>query len=580
MLALLFIASFLYYRQTTELANDKIKVMAEKNISQTAGLFTLLLEGYDSVTKSLSTNSELLRLLKDGETQENPVVKVINDRTISNIVGSIFYSRDDIIGIHIITGTGRIHSYERRFAGVVNIEYRSSDWYRRLEASAGEMVWYGLSQGSVMNDLVEDSVFVFGRRLYDLTSYKPIGFIVLETEPGEILSALSNVTISPNSQVYIVNKSNEVIATTNAAENGVPGFDFQSLPRPVGKEVIADYRTDRLVVAANAGLADWTVIGITPKADLASDIIQIQRTMMVVVLLLIALSTGIATLVSRTISSPLKLLIREMKQVELGNFKGAVNVKSFSEINSLVVSFNLMVHRIEELIDRITTASISEKNAQLHALQSQVNPHFLYNTLDMIYWMLDERENDRLGRVILSLSQMFRYSSDWEDASRTTLRKELEQMRHYMTIIESRMQGRVRASIEMEERWLETVLPKMTIQPIIENAVKSGLEPLDREGTLRVYAEVAKQELHIVIEDDGIGIEDEALQRLVDGLDEKETSSAEAGAGRRGIGLPNVHRRIVLMYGDRYGLRFESKQGEGTTVTIAIPLPREEETRL
>lgn len=425
-----------------------------------------------------------------------------------------------------------------------------------------------------MNRLQEEPVFVFGRKLYDLTNYRPLGYLVLETEPRAILSALSNVTISPNSLVYIVNRENEVIAATKAqAEQRI---DFKSLPRPVKDEVMADYRTDWLVVAANAGMADWTVFGITPKADLSADLNQIQRTMLIAILLLILLSTGIASLVSRNISLPLILLIREMKQVERGNFKGAVNVKSFSEINSLVGSFNSMVRRMEELIEQITATRISEKNAQLQALQSQVNPHFLYNTLDMIYWMLDERGNDRLCRVILSLSRMFRYSSDWEEGSKTTLRKELEQMRHYMTIIENRLQGRVRTFIEVEEQWMDTVLPKMTIQPIIENAVKSGLEPLDRPGELRVHTQVTGEALLLIIQDNGVGMEEAMLQKLTDALGEKEASPRASGSERRGIGLYNVHRRIVLMYGEPYGLRIDSTLGEGTKVTIVLPVPQKE----
>ncbi|MNI08119.1 Sensor histidine kinase YpdA [compost metagenome] len=262
----------------------------------------------------------------------------------------------------------------------------------------------------------------------------------------------------------------------------------------------------------------------------------------------------------------------------MGNFRGSVNVRSFDEINSLVSSFNRMVNRMDELIERITMASISEKNAELHALQSQVNPHFLYNTLDMIYWMLDEQDNDRLGKVILSLSHMFRYSSDWQEASRTTLKQELDQMRHYMTIIDNRLEGRVRADIQVDSRWLDITLPKMTIQPIIENAVKSGLEPMGKSGVLSVYTEERERELVIVIADNGIGIEPDTLARIQYSLQNGDTERNRPSDPteiqiRRGIGLTNVHRRIGLMFGECYGLRIESKQGEGTTVVIALPLP-------
>ncbi|UJF34611.1 sensor histidine kinase [Paenibacillus hexagrammi] len=579
MMALLLIVSVLYYQRTTDIIHTKISDMAEKNISQTVGLFDLLLEGYDSITKALNGNYELLRLLEDHQSDTNPALRVVNDRTITNILGAIYYSRDDIVGIHVITNEGRTFNYERRFAGVLDANYSSSEWFEKLKNSTGEMVWLGIYPQSVINALQADPVFVFGRQLYDLTDHRSVGIVLIEASTKAINSAVSNVTISPNSQVYIVDKSNRIVtATTNKK---LQSISFADLPRPTTNSIVVDNMSDQLIVAANATKADWTVYGLTPKIDINAEVVKTRDYLLYVILVFVMLSTILATIVSRNIASPVKLLIREMKQVEMGNFRGAVNVRSFEEINSLVSSFNRMVNRMDELIERITLASISEKNAELQALQSQVNPHFLYNTLDMIYWMLDERENDKLGRVILALSHMFRYSSDWQKASRTTLKQELDQMRHYMTIIENRLEGRVSTEIHVENRFLSIPLPKMTIQPIIENAVKSGLEPLDRPGVLRLYTEEKENELLIIIEDNGVGIEQENLTMLCKALENSglksegslDSKTDSSGMKRRGIGLPNVHRRIVLMFGDLYGLRVESKLGTGTTVTISVPLP-------
>ncbi|MFF2481152.1 sensor histidine kinase [Paenibacillus sp. NPDC058071] len=589
MLALLILVSFLYYQKTKEIIHNKISDMAEKNISQTVGLFDLMLEGYDSVTKSFNSNNELLSLLQQRDKYDIEMFSAANERAITNMLGAIYFSRDDILGIHVISNNGKVYNYERRFAGNVDLNYSSADWYRQIIQLNGRMLWFGISQGSLINSMLKtDPVFVFGRQLYDLNNYKPIGIVLIETNPDRILSALSNVTISPNSRVYIVDKNNNVVASTVPVdpENGdKPDMpSFAGLPRPVGDDIVIDNQTDQLIVAANAEMADWTVYSLTPQADISAELVQTRLYLLYVSAAVLILSIILAGLISRNIASPLKLLIREMKQVETGNFRGAVNVNSFSEINSLVSSFNRMVKRMDELIERTTLSSISEKNAELQALQSQVNPHFLYNTLDMIYWMLDERENDRLGRVILSLSHMFRYSSDWEEASKTTLGKELEQMRHYMTIIESRLEGRVHAEIEVDENWLQAPMPKMTLQPIIENAVKSGLEPLDRPGVLRVYTEVNQQarELRVVVEDNGVGISEERLIELREQMKEPafgrrgaELDSGDGTTKRRGIGLPNVHRRIVLLHGENYGLRIDSREGEGTTVVIVMPLPYE-----
>ncbi|MCY9664054.1 sensor histidine kinase [Paenibacillus alginolyticus] len=593
MLVLVLLLSVLYYQKTTQIIHSKISDLAEKNISQTVGLFDLLLQGYDSITKSLNSNYEMLRLIQDRDTNKDQAVSIINERTITNILGAIYYSRDDIVGIHVITNAGKNYNYERGFDSVIDTNYSSSEWYQKLQDSSGEMVWLGLFQGSVINRFQKDQLFVFGRKLYDLTDHRVIGVMLIETNPQPILAALSNVTISPNSRVYIVDRENRMIAST--AEEKVIPPSFSGLPRPQSDEIIVDDRTDQLIVAAKAKMSDWTVLGLTPKGDINAEVVKTREYLYVVIVVLVILSTALASLISRNIASPLKLLIREMKQVEMGNFKGSVTVKSFEEINSLVSSFNRMVNRMEELIERITLSSMSEKNAELQALQSQVNPHFLYNTLDMIYWMLDERENDRLGKVILALSHMFRYSSDWQEASKTTLRQELDQMRHYITIIESRLEGRVSTDIQIDPDVLDVILPKMTLQPIIENAVKYGLEPLREPGILRVRTEVHEQELHIIIQDNGVGIEESTLTEMQELLradtaeagglvasmkmEQQTAASSVQAAGpsvktRRGIGLTNVHRRIALMFGDAYGLRIHSNQGEGTTVIIAMPLPR------
>lgn len=571
MIGILILVSILHYTRTLDIVHSKVSELAEKNIRQTSGLFNLLLEGYDSVTKSLNSNYELTRLLQ--EKASNPAVEVQNERSITNIIGAAYFSRKEIVGIHIITHQGKVYSYEKQFGGVVDVKYKQSDWYQALQDSSGNMVWLGLYDRSPVNTMQNGTVFVFGRQLFDLTNHKSIGIIVIETDPAPIQKALSNVSLSPRSRAYIIGQDQRVIAATHPEDTKL---DVDALPKPTSsQEVVVEDHRDQLIVASGTSMADWIIYGMTPVSDISAELKQTRKELFTVVPLLILLSAMLASLVSRTFASPFKLLIRQMKQVELGNFNGRVQVNSFEEVNQLVSSFNRMVERMDELIERIKASSVSEKNAQLQALQSQINPHFLYNTLDMIYWMLDEKGNERLSRVILALSHMFRYSSDWEAASEATLRQELAQIQHYLTIIENRLAGRVQAIIEIEEQWLDIRLPKMTIQPIIENAVKYGLEPLNRSGHLHVFAKERGNQLHIIIQDDGLGMDESTFQTVRDGLFQHEGSAAlsRRTSAKKGIGLRNVDQRLAFMFGEHYGLHLDSKQGEGTTVTIVLPLP-------
>ena len=292
MTVILILVSFLYYSRALSIIHSKISDIAEKNISQTAGLFDLMLEGYNSVTKSLNGNYELTRLLQ--ENSSNPAISVTNERWITNIIGAAYYSRKEIVGIHIITNSGKVYSYEKQFAGVIDINYAQTDWYNKLKTSTGNMVWLGMYSKSPINMLQQDRVFVFGRQLYDLTDYKSIGIIIIETDPSPISEALSNVIISPGSDVFIKGAEGQVIASNRGHKDKEPVLT--NLPRPTNEQaIIVDDKSDQLIVAAKTALADWTIYGLTPKSDFNAEINQTRMYLFMVLLVLIALSTALAS---------------------------------------------------------------------------------------------------------------------------------------------------------------------------------------------------------------------------------------------------------------------------------------------
>ncbi|MDO7906830.1 sensor histidine kinase [Paenibacillus sp. JX-17] len=555
--------SLLFYNRATTQFQNKVSDLSQKNVSQTANLFELLLNGYDSLSKSISNNMDLVRLLS--QPGQAPAVSYINERTITNMIGAIYYSREDLTGIHILTDTGKVYNYGN-FMNVVNPDYPQTDWYQEIKRSAGKIVWLGVYPRSIIDEMEDKPVFAFGRQIYDLNEHRPIGIVLFETDPKSILSALDNLRLGPNSEVFLMGHDHRVVSATTSN----PPPSLQGLEDDDGQMKV-ERRGDEIVIASKLPFANWSVISVTPNHDLNVELAQTQRYMLIMVPILIVVSALIALFVSRSISMPLKRLVREMKEVENGNFTTTLQVSSFQEIDHLVVSFNHMVGRIEELIELVKISSVSEKNAELHALQSQVNPHFLYNTLDMIYWMLDEKGQDHLGDVVLSLSHMFRYSSHWEEGDRATLRGELEQTGHYLTIIKARLEGRLEVSLEVDESWMDIQLPKMTLQPLIENAVKHGLEPLPGEvnGLLRVRTATEGSVLHIIVEDNGVGMSAARLLELKSLL----AGVRHGGHTGNGIGLENLNLRLRHMYGEDYGMDIYSGPDVGTKIVVSIPLP-------
>ncbi len=579
MTAILLIVTVLFYNRTTTQFHDKLGEIARKNVSQTAGLLDLLLASYDSLSKSISTNADILRLVAE-KRQLPPQVEYANQHAITNMMGTIYFSRDDLVGIHIIGENGKIYDYGN-YTTVADPNYASSDWYKQISASTGKMIWLGVFSHSLIDKMEDSPVFAFGRPIFDLNEQHQIGIVLFEAKADTVVDAVGNLKLGPNSQVSIVNGAGHPVAIS-LEPNPRPARLPEHLKLPdVPGEVAVQQDGSTLVAASKLDKIDWTIVSTTPSQDLNVELTQTKRYLLIVVTILIIVSALIALIVSRTISSPLARLVRQMEQVENGNFRGMVNVTSYEEINGLVASFNHMVRRVEELIERVKLSSVSEKNAELHALQSQVNPHFLYNTLDMIYWMLDEKGNDRLGEVVLSLSQMFRYSSHWEGKAEVMLREEVEQIRHYLTIIQMRLEDRLTVEIRIDERWMDLIVPKMLLQPVIENAVKHGLEANRGQGLLVVEAVPDEQYLNIHVSDNGAGMTAETLYNLHRSLlvpeNEPQDEAAVAARGRQGIGMQNVHQRLKYMFGDEYGIGIESKPGEGTRVTLRLPLP--EETR-
>ncbi|WP_174818562.1 cache domain-containing sensor histidine kinase [Paenibacillus kobensis] len=623
MIGLLSIVTFLYYQRATDQLHNKVTEIAEKNVRQTMHVYDLLLDSYNGLSKSLITNAELLRMI-DNHT-DNPALAIINERAITNILGNMFYSRSDIISIHVFTNSGTAYSYGN-YPNAVEPYFTSREWYNRIQKSDGGIVWLGLFKHSLTDQTIEQPVFAYGRLMYDLIEHKPIGILLVQMNANQVTSALVNMRLGPDSDAFILSQDGRMLASDDPAEAAnVPwnfhaddseqlstfettsahvaaieaansGIDIGMTSTPTSmdalelllslhgtvhdNDIVFDQRPQELVVASMANKIDWTFISRTPNSNLNVEFNQTKHYFVLVLSILLLVSIAIASFIARTITLPLKRLVQEMRQVENGNFRGSVHTKSsYEEIDILVASFNHMVYRMDDLITREKESSAREKQAQLQALQSQVNPHFLYNTLDMIYWMLDEQENDRLSRIVLSLSHMFRYSSDWNESSDSTLGEELALIRHYLTIIEARLDDRLTVDIEVEPEFMDVQIPKMTLQPIIENAVKHGLEPALRPGRLRVYAEAEGQRLHITIADNGVGIEPHALAQLQlalgqhpDGTD-PNSPHVIASTKRKGIGIANVHHRLALMHGESYGLTVHSEQGAGTTIRVTLPLP-------
>ncbi|MBP1988807.1 cache domain-containing sensor histidine kinase [Paenibacillus eucommiae] len=563
---LLVILSLVYYESSSGRVKKMLDDAAAKNVMQARDHVDLLLKGYDSLGKSIVTNPDIQRLL--GRKQENPAVRAINERTITNALGAIYYAWDDVIGIHVLGMDGAVYSYGG-LTQVIEPGFASSEWYRRLNESGGETVWLGMERNSVIEKNGKGSVFAFGRKLYNLNRSETVGLVLIEMKPRVLKGILENMNFSGQMDSFLVHDGQ--IKAHPDTELLQTSFEYP-LPAATVREQSTSSETDsKRLIASALAINDWQMVSVIKLSVLQVELSSMKHYFIGFTLGLMVLSLLLTFFLSVSVTAPFKQMIRYMKKAKRGRFEEIPKVKSYIEIEVLTDVFNQMVHQIDELFVRVKEVSESEKIAQLNALQSQVNPHFLYNTLDMIYWMLDEKENEQLCNVILALSGIFRYSSNWSKGSEATIREELEQIRNYALITQMRFEDKLVFEWDLDPSLMDLQLPKMSLQPIVENAVIHGIGKSG--GSIRIGMRRQDDKVLLIVEDTGSGMSIEAVEEMNRIFNQDRRYKDRSEHTGSGIGLLNVHRRIAYRFGGEFGLHLTSGgSARGTTVSVSLPL--------
>lgn len=319
----------------------------------------------------------------------------------------------------------------------------------------------------------------------------------------------------------------------------------------------------RLVTVKTVNYTGWKIVGISYMDELVAAKRDIYNYVWFIVITGIIFIIAIFSVISAKISQPIKELEKSMKLVEEGNFDINIDVRGEDEVVELSRTFNIMVSRIRELMDQILVEQEAKRKSDLNALQAQINPHFLYNTLDSIVWMAENGKSQDVITMVTALARLFRISiSKGKDI--ISVEQELEHARNYMIIQKIRYKNKFSFEINADKEALTHKTLKLILQPIIENSIYHGIEYMVDEGLIKINVRTTEDKLIYEISDNGLGMKHEVLENIL--------SFKSKNTGGSGVGVKNVHERIQLSYGKEYGLAIESELEEGTTVTITIPL--------
>ena len=324
---------------------------------------------------------------------------------------------------------------------------------------------------------------------------------------------------------------------------------------------------EKIYALSRSEKTGWTVVGCMNMAELLGKSRQAQSVYVVVAIILIIVAMFLSNIIAKNITLPIQSLRDSMKKVQEGDFGSAdLEVTSENEVGSLTKSFNVMTHRIEELMEQNVHEQEQKRKSEMKALQSQINPHFLYNTLDSIIWMAEGKKNEEVVLMTASLARLLRQSISNEDEV-VSIGQEIEYVRSYLTIQKMRYKDKLEFEIDVEPSIKMIPIVKLVLQPIIENAIYHGLKYKESKGLLLVKGYEENGNAVIKIIDNGVGMDEETLNHIF----EKHKVNYHSN----GVGVYNVQKRLLLYYGEEYGITYESKKGEGTTATIVIPRSQE-----
>lgn len=324
-------------------------------------------------------------------------------------------------------------------------------------------------------------------------------------------------------------------------------------------------RQKRLITVKTVGYTGWKLVAVTPSSEIKAQFSSIEIFVVIIFLFGLIVLILVNSIVSARIANPIKKLEKSVQKLENGDLNIEISVGGSYEINHLGQTISTMVAQMKILMDDIVVEQELKRKSELDALQTQINPHFLYNTLDSAIWMIENERYDGAITMVTSLARLFRISIS-KGKSIITVKDELEHAKHYLTIQNIRYKNKFDYEIIAENEVMNLATMKLIIQPMIENAIYYGLEYMTEGdgGKIEVRAYIKEDDLYIDVVDNGIGM----VPNVVEGLLDSRRETKSKGSG---IGMRNVHERIRLCFGTNYGVEIMSEPDEGTTVRMHMP---------
>jgi two-component system sensor histidine kinase YesM len=556
------ISGILTYRNYVVSIENKTKLFSKQLASQINLTLDNHLEELNKLTIMPLYEDDVIDTLKKHnlETYDIGNSSMYETNQMGLFISSLSFDRPEIYGISIIANDGTFFSNLQKD----NYQYEDPEKWMDMRVDSNKPIsivpphlvsYYGTKPSNV---------FSIVRRIKDPVTSENLGIIKIDILFDVFRKILKMTSFSDDTALLIIDDQNNIYYSN---ENNAEGLEA------AGNSAIEPDDKNQISIVNSSGITGLNVVVLVDDVKIHKDSMAVVRFSTIIALISIMISMIAFTGFSKKLVKPIIQLKDKMNKVQEGSWKERVDVSSNDEIGDLSKGFNAMIRQIETLVEEVYETSLHEKDAELAALQSQINPHFLYNSFEFINMTAIENDQYEISDLISGLGKLMRYTVDKKNKI-VTVNREVEFIENYLKFVNYSMGDRIKSEIAIDDGLGNCLVPKLILQPLVENAIKHGIG--DNEGSIEIRIYKETDSVSIVVKDNGVGMSGRQLETLHQTINTMknyfENKMNVAGkTNPNGVALGNINHRIKLLYGDRYGLSLKSKEGVGTTVKIMIP---------
>lgn len=547
---------------------EKIDELMVSNLTQIAERVNLNMEVYTNLLYQIYKDDQVTECVSElSDMQESHKAVVYNQ-----IIKRLKQYRNSDAGIRCLSivcpdGTAVIYDFETD-SSLNTIWHNYSDM-RQIPPYRDSLDAPGMVLTDTMNFQGEENAghfFHISKRMFDFNNLEKgsIATVIMSVDQKILSSICGNGSKEDPSVNFILNKEQRVVSypdedfTGNAIN---PQLNIQEFVN------VSGYLRNKNVALNQYEDADtgWIFYNAYDRDYMLKDLTRTQGTQLGITVLLLAFALALIFYTVRNLDTSVKSVVCGMQEVKKGNLDVVVPVQSFDEIGTIADNFNEMTVKVRELIQEVTEAEENQKNAEIRALEAQINPHFLYNTLDSINWMAIEKEEYEISKMIRNLGVILRYSVNKSNQI-VTIRELADWLEKYISLQQMRFNDAFSYKLNIEEETYTEKVYKLLLQPFVENAIIHGFKEIESGGLLQIDIMAAEHEqgIIIIIEDNGAGMPQEMLKCF----NNKEEAIKDEG---KSIGLHNAFSRMNMYYGEKASWNVSSIEGMGTVITLRLP---------